>query len=158
MKISTYFLVFTVDLCLSGGLGFLAAQFSRPTPGSIPVWTVLRYKIFHVRPLYNQINTARSRRRPWAPNCSYWLPMGRCTYANRNQDHCLRVQPGGACTEICFCGFGFELRPTTTTPLGILCTAMADFYDRRRPDASSIYKTMHGSQFTRMHVSYMQDD
>jgi hypothetical protein len=28
MKISAYFLVFTIDFCLSGGLGFLAAQFT----------------------------------------------------------------------------------------------------------------------------------
>jgi hypothetical protein len=109
MKISAHFLVFTINFCLPGDLGFLAAQFSQPTPGSIPVWVVLLYKIFHVRPLYNQINTARSRRRPRAPNCSYWLPLGRCTYANRDQDHCL---PGGACTGIYFCGFGFELRAT----------------------------------------------
>jgi hypothetical protein len=67
--------------------------------------------------------------------------------------------PMAPALESAFCGFGFVLRPTTTTPLGILCTAMADFNGQsRRPDASSIYKTMHGIQFARMHVSYMQDD
>jgi hypothetical protein len=60
VKIYAHFLVFTIDFCLPGDLGFLAAQFSQPTPGSIPIWVVLRYKIFYVRPLYNQINTMHS--------------------------------------------------------------------------------------------------